>query len=141
VAHALRESVPEDDRVAMTDSGLAPTLHYFGGFAVTAGLYWENRAGERGTVDFFAAYDDRRARDVLERRGIRYVVLWAIPPAPLRWHRIRYGQASAADVRRTLGARLVDSRTVPAWLNDVTDRYGPVARRYRIRVYRFDPDR
>jgi hypothetical protein len=141
VAHALRENVPEEERIALVDSGLAPTLHYFGDIAVTAGLYWENREGERATVGFFAAYDEREARAILEGRGIRYVVLWAIPPAPVRWHRIRYGHASAADVHRTLGARLVESRAVPAWLADVTDRYGPVARRYRIRIYRFDPDR
>ena len=86
-------------------------------------------------MSFFAAYDPGESREIARRRGVRFVVLWAVPPAPRRWHFLRYGWANADYVGRTLGSRLVESRDVPEWLEEISGRYGP-AGRYRVKIYR-----
>jgi len=103
---------------------------------VTSGLYWENRDGLRAPIDFFAAHDDEQARAIVEQRGIRYVIFWAGPPAVMRWHRLRYGDADPESVQRTLGHRLAVSEQVPGWLEEITVEYPRTAQPFRVKVYR-----
>jgi hypothetical protein len=136
VAWAMRGAIPSGERVALADCVLAPSLIYFGDFAVTSSLYWENRDGLWDTATFFAARDDGEARRVVERRGIRYVVMWATPAAVRRWHLLRYGTAPEDALRRTLAHRLAAAVEVPPWLEDVTARFGPVAPAFHVKVFR-----
>jgi hypothetical protein len=136
LARELRARLPQEPGPVLTGADLAPTLHYFGDFAVTSGLYWENRDGLRATAEFFAAHDDEQARAILERRGIRYVIFWAGPPAVARWHRLRYGHADPESVRQTLGHRLAVSEQVPDWLQEITEEFPRTAEAFRVKVYR-----
>jgi hypothetical protein len=137
VARAMRADVGEARRLAIVDSVLAPAMHYFGGFSVSSGLYWENLEGQTDTVRFFAAYDDDESLEIARQRDVEFVVLWAIPPAAARWHYLAHGWANDEAVGHTLGARLVESRNVPDWLTDVSDRYRP-ATGFPVRVFRVE---
>jgi len=136
LARELRARLPQDQRLVLTGADLAPTLHYFGDFAVTSGLYWENREGLRATAEFFAAHDDEQARAIVERRGIRYVIFWAGPPAVARWHRLVHGHADPESVQRTLGYRLAGSEQVPGWLQEISAEFPRTALPFRVKIYR-----
>jgi hypothetical protein len=137
IAWAMRREIPQHERIALADCMLAPSLIYFGDFAVTSSLYWENREGLWDTATFFAAHDDGEARRVVERRGIRYVVMWATPAAVRRWHLLRYGTVPEQDaLARTLAFRLSATVEIPPWLEDVTARFGPLAGPSRVKVFR-----
>lgn len=102
-------------RLMVGEPGMSTALAYFGGFASTASLYWENLDGLHATTAFFDAAHDGDARRIAEQRGLTHVLLPLAGDMPRALHRIRTGAPEDAAFSN-LASRLIAGKEIPAWL-------------------------
>jgi hypothetical protein len=68
--------------ILLTHPDQAPETLYWTGHRVVAGLYHLNVDGLSDAVAVATARDDAKAREILERRGVAYVLVCAAAPPP-----------------------------------------------------------
>ena len=120
----------------LCDYNLAPSLQAFARVQTTGGLYWENIDGLQAATDFFAATRDEEARQLLAKRGIRWVVFENRPGSASTWHYYRTGNTSPTGARSTLAHRLAMPGLAPAWLERIPPDPIPLASQASFQVYR-----
>jgi hypothetical protein len=86
--------------ILLTHPDQAPETLYWTGHRVVAGLYHLNVDGLGDAVAVATARDDAKAREILQRRGVAYVLVCAAAPPPgtgrdeaQLFHRLERGQA------------------------------------------------
>jgi hypothetical protein len=86
--------------ILLTHPDQAPEVLYWTGHRVVAGLYHLNVDGLTDAVAVATARDDAKAREILQRRGVAYVLVCAAQPPPgarrdeaQLFHRLERGQA------------------------------------------------
>lgn len=115
-----------------------PTLHYFGNVRGTGSLYWENIPGVRDAADFFAATDEAEAQAIAKRRGLHFVMIAEDPNAASEAAWVKSAIKDDAEIMKTLAYRIsVPGGTdIPKWLEPVPYYSSPLARAFRLRLYR-----
>ena len=133
VAHCIQSyeqtSGPSDParRAILCEEGEGPMLLYYTGLPVVAGPYHRAIDGIVETAKFFSERDPQKARDQLDRLGVRYVVV------PARYHEqlmhfeyIAYGKLLTVDVTRqtinSLGRVERELRAKPAFVETMAYR-------------------
>jgi len=95
---------------------LSPPLAYWSGQPCVAGSSHESLPGTVDTARFYLATDENEAREILERRGVSYVVAYE----PSRVLGTAASLLGKPGTRRSLGAVLYDTPALaPAWLSPV----------------------
>ncbi|GEM_PF-2371626 len=114
-----------------------PVLQHFAQRHATGGLYWENNAGLRATVAFFAAQDMEAARAILCDRGITYVLASSAPDEAAKYVYCRHGWLDEEMVRHSLGCRLSSGTGVPEWLEEVREDTARTLPSMGYRLYKY----
>jgi hypothetical protein len=121
----------------MSGAGETPSIHFFGGGRGTGSLYWENTVGIRAETDFFADEDDKTALRIAKERGITHVVVQSTPALAEQAYWVRHGILDPEGIRRTLAYRLSDpAGEIPDWLEPVPYYGSPLARAWRLRLFK-----
>jgi len=102
----------------MTGMGLGSRIHFFGPTRAPGSAYWENLAGLRDMVDFFADYGEKEALRIAREREIDYIVVTTDITSMI--HVLKYGNNDLEGARKTLAYRLMRPETgIPGWCRPV----------------------
>ncbi|GAB4345672.1 MAG: hypothetical protein Kow0089_22900 [Desulfobulbaceae bacterium] len=131
-----------DEEIRLLGAGsLAPILAYYGAARSVGSPYWPNYEGIRDDTSFYAAFTDKEARVIVEKRGVTHALFEAgsLEEATRALWTAR-GTYRRDDLRKTLAWRfLTRAEDRPDWLHPVPLPVSRYIRKYNLVVTRIDP--
>jgi hypothetical protein len=121
LARWLAAHAGQEGSVVLAPYNQTFTLYYYGGLRGLATLDWENRDGLEAAVRITSASTPEEAKELIDRRAVRYLVIPSWDPYLDVYARIGMGQLEGTFLERVHYWRL------PPWLRPVAYQFPTIA--------------
>jgi len=118
-AVTLRASAPGEKVVLLASPNASMAIGYFGRFQTLASLYWENMSGLEAAAAILSSTSDDSARALIHARGVTHLAMISTHNFLENYLELAHPGASASDLSRTFGYRLLAGHTAPRWLRPI----------------------
>jgi hypothetical protein len=120
IAYRLRALGGREAPVVAAGPSTTTWMLYFGGLKGLGTLYWENLEGLLSAAELYASTSDEKARELVIRHRISYIVFLWMEPFAAEYPRLLQGLPPGKPLPDTLAAGLIGATRVPPWAHAIS---------------------